>query len=80
MSVVSITVVSKKGQVVIPQNIREEIKIGMGTKLAVYGRGDTIFLKKVQMPSAEDFESLLSKGKKFALKKKIKVSQVLKDD
>jgi len=45
-----ITVVSGKGQVVIPQAIREKLGMGPKTKLLVYGYRDAVILKKVEMP------------------------------
>jgi AbrB family looped-hinge helix DNA binding protein len=44
-----VTVVSGKGQVVIPQSIRERLKIGPKTKLLVYGYGDAVIMKKMEI-------------------------------
>jgi len=77
---VQMTTASAKGQVVIPQGIREELGIGSGTKFAVYGKGDTIILKRIEVPTAKDFEKLAAFGRKFAKKKGIKEKDVLKDD
>jgi AbrB family looped-hinge helix DNA binding protein len=46
-----ITTISEKGQVVIPQSIRKELRIKPKTKFLVYGRGDTIIMKKLELPS-----------------------------
>ncbi len=77
---VQITTVSPKGQVVIPQEIRETLEIKSGTKFAVYGRGDTIVFKRVEMPTVRDFEKIASFGRNFAKKKGIKEKDVLEDD
>ena len=54
-----IVVVSSKGQVVIPQAIREKLSIGPKTKLLVYGHGDGLIMKKIKVPdSAEELEEL----------------------
>jgi len=45
-----LTVVSAKGQVVIPQSIREKLGIRPKTKLLVYGYQDAIVLKKLEIP------------------------------
>lgn len=45
---------SSKGQVVIPQGIREEICASEGTVFAVISGRDSIVLKKVAMPSKEE--------------------------
>lgn len=77
---IQLTTTSPKGQVVIPQEIREELKIESGTKFAVYGKDDTIVFKRVEMPTIKDFERLVDFGVKFAKRKGIKESDVLKDD
>ena len=45
-----ITVVSEKGQVVIPQNIRKKLGIGQKTKLLIYGYQDAVIMKKLEVP------------------------------
>jgi len=77
---VQMTTASEKGQVVIPQEIREELGIESGTKFAVYGKGDTIIFKRIEIPTAKDFEKLAAFGRKFAKKKGIKEKDVLEDD
>lgn len=77
---VQITTTSPKGQVVIPQEIREQMSIESGTKFAVYGRGDTIIFKRVELPTVKDFERLAKFGRTFATRKGIKETEVLKDD
>ena len=77
---VQITTTSPKGQVVIPQEIREHMKIESGTKFAVYGRGDTIIFKRVELPTIKDFEKLARFGRTFAKSKGIKEKDALEDD
>ncbi|MDG7040452.1 MAG: AbrB/MazE/SpoVT family DNA-binding domain-containing protein [Nitrososphaerota archaeon] len=50
---VEITTVSEKGQVVIPQSLRRELGIGAGTKFLVFGKGDTVIMKKLRLPDVE---------------------------
>jgi len=45
-----VTVVSSKGQVVLPQSIRKKLGIGPKTKLLVYGYQDAVVLKKLEIP------------------------------
>ena len=66
-----VTTISEKGQVVIPQSIRKELGIKPKNKFLVYGRGDTIIMKKLQLPSLkkewEDiFEMMNKKGLKIS--------------
>ncbi len=77
---VELTTTSPRGQVVIPKSIREKLNVKEGTRFAVYGRGDTIVFKKVEMPTIEDFDRLVDFGVEFARKKGIKKQDVLEGD
>jgi AbrB family looped-hinge helix DNA binding protein len=46
-----VTVVSDKGQVVIPQAIRKKLGIGPKTKLLIYGYQDAVIMKKLEVPN-----------------------------
>ncbi len=48
-----VIVVSSKGQVVIPQNLREELGIEPKSKLLVYGYQDALVMKKLEIPDVE---------------------------
>ena len=60
-----VTTMSEKGQVVIPQSIRKELGIKPKTKFLVYGRGDTVIMKKLTLPDLkkewEDIFNLMDK-------------------
>ena len=45
-----IAVVGTKGQIVIPQQIRDDLNIKPKTKLALYRRGDKIVVTKLEIP------------------------------
>jgi len=45
-----VTTISEKGQIVIPQSIRKKLGIKPKTKFLVYGKGDTIIMKKLELP------------------------------
>ena len=45
-----VTTISEKGQVVIPQSIRKELGIKPKTKFLVFGRGDTVIMKRLKLP------------------------------
>jgi AbrB family looped-hinge helix DNA binding protein len=51
---VDITVVSEKGQVVIPHAIRKRLGIGPKTKLLIYGYQDTVIMKKLEVPDVSE--------------------------
>lgn len=77
---IEVTTISPKGQVVIPKSIRERLGIKEGTKFAVYGRGDTIIFKKIEVPTIEEFERLVDFATEFARKKGIREEDVLEGD
>ncbi len=54
-----VTVVSGKGQVVIPQSIRQRLGIKPKTRLLVYGYQDAVIMKKMEIPDVvEDLKAL----------------------
>jgi AbrB family looped-hinge helix DNA binding protein len=64
---------SSKGQIVIPQDIREGLNAGEGTVFAVAGSKDTVILKKIATPSKDELiKSLgaIAKSAKAKLEKK----------
>ncbi len=76
MENIEITSVSSRGQVVIPQNIRDKLKIREGEKFVVIGGDNTIVLKKLEMPSFKGVDKLLKKTREFAKNKGIKESDI----
>ena len=60
---------SSKGQIVIPQDVREELGAQAGTVFAVVGTKDTVVLKKISTPSKEDLINSLGLFAKKARKK-----------
>ena len=44
------TTVSEKGQVVIPQSVRKYLGIKPKSRFLVYGEGDTVILKRIELP------------------------------
>ena len=71
MERLEITSMSSRGQIVIPLNIREQLKLKEGEKFVVVGEDDTVILKKVTMPSFKNFDKLLQKTQQFAKDKGI---------
>jgi len=60
MENIEITSMSSRGQIVIPQGLRERLKLAEGEKFIVIGQDNTIVLKKVEMPSKEKLLKELS--------------------
>ena len=67
-----VTTISEKGQVVIPQSIRKELGIKPKNKFLVYGRGDTIIMKKLELPDLKkEWDDIF----KMMDKKELKMTQ-----
>ena len=58
--------VTSKGQVAIPVNIRKQLNINEGTKLVLCVVGNTIMLKVLKIPTAEEFAEQLEKSQEWA--------------
>ncbi|MDE1843572.1 MAG: AbrB/MazE/SpoVT family DNA-binding domain-containing protein [Thaumarchaeota archaeon] len=57
-----ITIVSGKGQVVIPQSLRIKLGLKPKTKLLVYGYKDAVIMKKMDIPDiVKDLKSIYQK-------------------
>ena len=78
MSRVVLTKMSTKGQVVIPKPMREELDMGDGDVFVVFGRADTIVLRRVDIPTEEEFEELMRWGREFATRRGITREDVQK--
>ena len=76
MEKIEITSMSSRGQVVIPLDIREQLDLKEGEKFIVVGEGDTVVLKKITMPSFNNFDKLLQKTRQFAKDNRITKSDV----
>jgi AbrB family looped-hinge helix DNA binding protein len=68
-----ITTMSEKGQVVIPQELRKHLGIVPKTKFVVFGKGDVIIMKRLQLPDVKTdwnkiFEMVDKKGLKISTK------------
>ncbi len=71
MESIEITSITSRGQVVIPQKIREKLQLVEGEKFVVIGEDDTIVFKKLKAPSFKGFDKLLAKTREFAKEKNI---------
>jgi AbrB family looped-hinge helix DNA binding protein len=60
------TKLSSKGQVVIPEGIRECLGLEAGAQFVVVGEGDVVVLKVLKAPNMSDFKALLDKAQKSA--------------
>jgi AbrB family looped-hinge helix DNA binding protein len=60
------TRMSSKGQVVIPEEIRDRLGLKAGTQFVVVGNRDGVILKAISAPSVKEFNDLLGQARKQA--------------
>jgi len=73
MADVATTRLSSKGQVVIPEEVRQRLGLKPGVQFVVVGEGDVVILKAISPPSMKEFDDLLQKaqvqGRRAGLKR-----------
>ena len=62
----STTKLSTRGQVVIPEEIRDRLGLEPGAQFVVIGEGDVVVLKTLKPPRPEELKALLDKVQKAA--------------
>ena len=70
------TKLSSKGQVVIPEEVRNSLGLKTGDQFIVIGKGDAIILKTLSEPSFDQFEELLLEAQKQAKKAGLKKNDI----
>lgn len=70
-----ITVMSVKGQVVIPKDIRKRLNLKPRDRLMVYGEEDTIIMKRLVLPELKETFKKIGKLVKERNKKYGKLSE-----
>jgi len=73
---VATTRMSSKGQVVIPEEIRKQLRLKAGSQFVVLGKDDVVILKAISPPAMEEFDSLISAARKGARQAGMKRSDV----
>ena len=76
MTNVATTRMSSKGQVVIPEDIRKQLKLKTGSQFVVLGKDDVVILKAISPPAMEEFDSLIAAARKGAKQAGMKRSDV----
>ncbi len=82
MSEVEFTRLSSKGQVVIPQDIRQELHLKEGAPFAVIAQQDTILLKKMEMPRIKSWREAVKPFREAAKKSRLSredVEQIIEE-
>ena len=76
MTSLATTRMSSKGQVVIPEAVRDGLGLKAGVQFAVLGNRDVVILKTITTPSMDEFHSLISKARREARRAGLKKSDV----
>lgn len=76
MENLEVTRLSSKGQVVLPQATRNKLHLVEGTKFVVIAAGDTVILKKIEMPTLERAKKMLQLSHAFAKKHGLKQADI----
>ncbi len=76
MSKPETTKMSSKGQIVIPENIRDRLGLKPGEQFVVVGEDDVVILKKIAPLSMADFGELITTARQQARKAAMKRSDI----
>ncbi len=76
MTTLATTKMSSKGQVVIPEQIRNKLGLKPGTQFIAVGEGDVVIFKKIAPPSLKDFDVLVAEARKQARRAGLKRSDI----
>ncbi len=76
MPSIGTTKISPKGQVVIPEDIRKQLRLKAGSQFVVAGDKDTVILKTITQPPMDELEYLLKYAHKQARKVGMKHSDI----
>lgn len=77
MTSIETTKMSSKGQVVIPEEIRNRLGLKTGDKFLVMGDKDVVILKTLSNPSINQFDDLIREARKQATATGLKRSDIV---
>ena len=73
---VATTRLSSKGQIVIPEPLRDELGLKPGAQFVVTGERDVVILKVVSAPAVSDFSKLVARVRRQARRARVKKADV----
>jgi AbrB family looped-hinge helix DNA binding protein len=76
MQTLTTTRMSSKGQVVIPEEIRDRLGLQSGTQFVVVGDRDVVILKAISPPSMKEFDDLIAEARRQARRSGVKKSDI----
>lgn len=77
MKPLSTTKMSSKGEVVIPEKIREKLGLKTGAQFLVIEDNDVVILKSITAPGIDEFDKLVTQAKNEARKAGLKKQDIL---
>ena len=77
MQAVATTRMSSKGQVVIPEELRNSLGLKTGSQFVVVGENDVVILKTIERPSITEFDGLVRQTRRQARASGMKRSDVI---
>ena len=66
MGEITTTRLSSKGQIVIPEAIRNRLGLRPGTQFVVLGDDDTVVLRPIRVPSMREFDVIIAHAARSA--------------
>ena len=66
MKDLELTRLSSKGQVVLPQAVRKRLRLKEGVRFVVIASGDTVILKRLEVPAGDQVRELLKASRDYA--------------
>ena len=78
MASLATTKMSSKGQVVIPEEIRQRLGLKEGAQFVVVGERDIVILKSIAPPAMSEFDRLVTQARGAARKVGLKQADVRK--
>ena len=76
---VDVLTLSTKGQLVLPNALRKNLSLSSGDKLVAYWTDGAIVLKKLDLPSENDFEKEIDETVRFAKETGIKEQDIVSE-
>lgn len=78
MQQLQVTSLSSKGQVVIPNDVRQSLGVNTGSKFLILTDGDHLLLKPIQAPKFDTFKALIQESKKVMINKSLRKGDIQK--
>jgi AbrB family looped-hinge helix DNA binding protein len=76
MSTAATTTLSSKGQVVIPEEIRERLGLKAGAQFVVVAERDVVIFKVLEPPAVSEFASLVARARQVAKRSGVRQADI----